>query len=259
MEWEKKRELEYSGGDGVENVGAFFDIDGTLYRNSLMIQHFKKLIKYEVIDPAIWHNHVKHTYYEWEKRYGDFEDYLEELAEFYVRELKGVNKDYIDFIANQVIKINGDQVYKYTRSRIEWHKNSGHKVFFISGSPDFLVEKMAKKYGVTEYRGSEYIVDEENNFTGEIVRMWDSENKQRTIDEFVSRFDVDLNKSYSYGDTAGDLSMLKMVENPIAINPNKNLLKAIKEDEELYKKIDIIVERKDLIYKLSPDVEIIDI
>lgn len=57
------------------NVAAFFDIDGTLYRNSLMIQHFKKLIKYEVIDPAIWHNHVKHTYSEWEKRYGDFEDY----------------------------------------------------------------------------------------------------------------------------------------------------------------------------------------
>lgn len=35
----------------MANTAAFFDIDGTLFRNSLMIEHFKKLIKYEVIDP----------------------------------------------------------------------------------------------------------------------------------------------------------------------------------------------------------------
>ncbi|HLR35608.1 MAG TPA: HAD-IB family hydrolase [Tissierellales bacterium] len=243
----------------MENIGAFFDIDGTLYRNSLMIQHFKKMIKYEVIDPIIWHNHVKHSYSEWEKRYGNFEDYLEELAEYYLRELKGINKNHIDFIASQVIRINGDKVYKYTRERIYWHKKNGHKVFFISGGPDFLVEKMAEKYNVTEYRGSKYIVDEDNNFTGEVIKMWDSENKQKTIDEFVQKHNVDLKKSYSYGDTVGDLSMFKMVENPIAINPNRNLLNMIRKDEELKGKINIIVERKDLIYKLSPDIETIDL
>ncbi|MTI71321.1 MAG: HAD-IB family hydrolase [Firmicutes bacterium] len=239
------------------NIAAFFDIDGTLYRNSLMIQHFKKLIKYEVIDPSIWHNHVKHTYHEWEKRYGDFEDYLEELADLYVKELKGVNKSHIDFIASQVINLNGDKVYKYARKRIDWHKKNGHKIFFISGSPDFLVEKMAKKYGVTQYKGSKYIVDENNNFTGELFRMWDSDNKQRMIDEFVNKFNVNLSKSYSYGDTTGDVSMLKMVGNPVAINPNKDLLLTIKGDKDLYNKTTIIVERKDIIYKLNPDVELV--
>lgn len=243
----------------MSSTAAFFDIDGTLYRNSLMIQHFKKLIKYEVIDPSIWHNHVKHKYSVWENRYGDFEDYLEELADYYVKELKGINKSHIEFIASQVIKINGDKVYRYTRSRIEWHKRNGHKVFFISGGPDFLVEKMAEKYNVTEFRGSVYLVDENNNFTGEVIRMWDSENKQRTIDEFVKRYDVNLNLSYSYGDTKGDFSMLKMVGHPIAINPNMALLKAIKSDMKLKEKTTIIVERKDIIYKLNPDVEVIEI
>ncbi len=243
----------------MRNIGAFFDIDGTLYRNSLMIQHFKKLIKYEVIDPAVWHNHVKHSYSEWEKRYGDFEDYLEELAEYYLRELKGINKNHIDFIASQVIRINGDKVYKYTRTRIQWHKKNGHKVFFISGGPDFLVEKMAEKYDVTEYRGSKYVVDKDNNFTGEVIKMWNSENKQKTIDEFVKKHNVGLEESYSYGDTVGDLSMFRMVGNPIAINPNKDLLNIVKKDEDLKRKIDIVVERKDLIYKLSPDVETIDL
>ena len=155
----------------MTNKAAFFDIDGTIFRNSLMIEHFKKLVAFEVIDPSIWYTKIKKVYLEWESRFGDFEKYLEVLAKVYLDELKGVKKDYIQYIAAHVIKVNGDMVYKYSRDRIEWHKEQGHKVFFVSGSPDFLVSKMAEKYGVTEYREA-YKVDENNNFTGEIVQMW---------------------------------------------------------------------------------------
>ncbi|HHV19466.1 MAG TPA: HAD-IB family hydrolase [Thermoanaerobacterales bacterium] len=241
------------------NTAAFFDIDGTLFRNSLMIEHFKKMIRYEVIDPALWYNRLKDSYSEWEKRYGYFDDYMDELVEVYVKELKGINKAYIEFIASQVININWDKVYRYTRARIKWHKEQGHMIFFISGAPDFLVEKMADKYQVTAYKATEYIVDENNNFTGEVVRMWDSENKQKAISQLVNRFAVDLDASYSYGDTTGDLSMLKIVGHPVAVNPIKKLLVAIKQDEELYDKTTIVVERKDLIYKLSPAVELIEL
>lgn len=241
----------------MKNIGAFLDIDGTLYRNSLMIEHFKKLLKYEVIDPALWHNHVKHTYYDWEKRRGNYDDYLLELAHIYINSLKGLNKSHLEFINDQVIDLKGDKVYKYTRARIAWHKSQNHKVFFISGSPAYLVQRMAEKYDVADYRGTQYIVDEKNFFTGEIIQMWDSESKYNTIIEFAKEYNIDLAKSYSYGDTNGDFSMLKMIGHPIAINPTKELLKNIKNDEELIEKITIIVERKDVIYKLDGDVEIL--
>ncbi|SKC39184.1 HAD family hydrolase [Maledivibacter halophilus] len=238
-------------------IGAFFDIDGTLYRNSLMVEHFKKLLKYEVIDPALWHSHVKHTYYDWQKRRGNFDDYLLELAKAYIQSLKGLNKNHLEFINDQVINLKGDKVYRYTRARIAWHKSLNHKIFFISGGPAYLVERMAEKYEATDYCGTKYIVDENNNFTGEIIQMWDSESKHKAIMNFVEKYDVDLNKSYSYGDTNGDYSMLKMLGHPIAINPSKELLKNIKTDEELLEKITIIVERKDVIYKLDGNVEIL--
>jgi len=241
----------------VGNIAAFFDIDGTIFRNSLMIEHFKKLIKYEIVNPSVWYSRIKPVYEEWDKRYGNFDDYLEALGKVYIEELRGVNKSYIEFIASQVINLNGDMVYKYSRERIRWHQKNGHKVFFISGSPDFLVSKMAEKYGATEYRGTTYLVDENNNFTGEIKKMWDSENKLKTLSEFLEKYDVDLDLSYAYGDTTGDLSMLRMVGNPIAINPNRELLLSIREDEDLSKKAVIIVERKDVIYKFKPDVEIL--
>lgn len=241
----------------MKNTAAFFDIDGTIFRNSLMIEHFRKLISFEIIDPEVWYTKVKKAYDEWERRYGDFEEYLEILAGVYLQELKGVKREHVEYVANHVIETNWDMVYKYSRNRIEWHKDRGHKVFFISGSPDFLVSRMAEKYGATEYRGTTYYVDEENRFTGEIKRMWDSESKKRALKEIISDYDVDLSSSYAYGDTTGDLSMLRRMGHPIAINPNRELLIEIKEDKELSSKITIIVERKNVIYKCSPDVEIL--
>ncbi len=38
--------------------------------------------------------------------------------------------------------------------------------------------------------------------------------------------------------------MLRMMGNPVAINPNRHLLMAIREDEDLSNKTSVIVERK---------------
>ncbi len=45
--------------------------------------------------------------------------------------------------------------------------------------------------------------------------------------------------------------MFKSVGNPYAINPTKELISKIIENEEVKKKINVIVERKDVIYKLD--------
>lgn len=240
-----------------QNIGAFFDIDGTLYRGSLMIEHFKKLIKYEVVDPLNWHHNVKKSYEDWKKRTGEFDDYIDSLAEIYIDSLKGMNKNRLEFITDQVIHLKGEQVYSYVRNRIEFHKENGHKIFFISGSPDFLVEKMATKYGVTEYIGTKYLVDADGCFTGEILPMWDSVNKNKAIDQLIEQYQIDIDASFAYGDTNGDLSMLRRIGNPIAINPNYELVHQLKLDENLAKRTLIIVERKDVVYQLSADVDII--
>jgi HAD superfamily hydrolase (TIGR01490 family) len=201
---------------------------------------------------------VKYTYKEWRKRVRDYEDYMLELIDLYVDALKGMRKEDLEFISNQVIKLNGEIVYKYTRNRIRQHRAEGDRVFFISGSPNFLVSKMAEKYEVDAYRGSEYMVDGEGRFTGEVVPMWDTESKNAAMKGLVEEFDIDLAASYAYGDTDGDLSMLQKVGHPVAINPTHELVEHIKADEQLFRRSRIIVERKDVIYDLPPDVQLIE-
>ncbi|SHJ94129.1 HAD family hydrolase [Tepidibacter formicigenes] len=239
----------------MKKIAAFFDIDGTLYRDSLMVEHFKKLIKYDIIDPSLWHSHAKKTFLNWDKRQGNYDDYLLELAEIYINSIKGLTKRSIDFTSKQVINLKAERVYRYTRSKIKYHVNNNHIVIFISGSPDFLVRKMAKKYNVTDYIGSNYIF-ENDIFTGKVIPMWDSESKNKAINNFVKKYDLDLEKSFAYGDTNGDFTMLKRVGNPVAINPAKELLCNIKKDPYLSKNTKIIVERKDVIYNLDPSVSI---
>ena len=96
-------------------------------------------------------------------------------------------------------------------------------------------------------------MDENNIYTGDIIPMWDSVSKQTAIENFVHKYNIDLNQSYAYGDTSGDYTMLKSISNPTAINPTKELLLKILEDDELKEKINIMVERKDVVYRLRPE------
>ncbi|MBF1295837.1 HAD-IB family hydrolase [Parvimonas micra] len=236
------------------NIAAFFDIDGTIARESLMIEHFKRLIKYEILDESVWVDDVKQLYMEYVNRYGAYDAYIEALSEKYRSDLRGFDIRYNKFIAEQSIKKVFERVYVFSRNQLEFHKANGHLIFFISGSPDFLVKEMAEKYDVTEFRATKYLFDENGKFTGEIVPMWHSEGKDEVCNEIIEKYNIDVEKSYAYGDTTGDLSMLRRFGNAYTINPSNKLLQRIKNDEELSKKVNIIVERKDVIYKLKADV-----
>ncbi|GAA0738249.1 HAD-IB family hydrolase [Clostridium oceanicum] len=234
------------------NIAAFFDIDGTLYREGLITEVFKKLVKYEIIKPERWYNEVRPEYIKWDKRQGNYDDYLLKIAYIYIEAIKGLHKSQVEFIAKKVIEQKGDRVYTFTRDRIKWHKEKGHMLITISGSPYELVKEMASKYKFDHFRGATYLMDEKEIYTGEVIPMWDSKSKKNAIEELVKKYNIDLSKSYAYGDTSGDFSMFKMVENPICVNPTKELIGKVLSDEEVKKTLKIIVERKDSVYKLDP-------
>jgi len=237
----------------MKNVGAFFDIDGTLYREGMITAIFKKFINSDIIGADRWFNEVKEKYDRWDKRIGNYDDYLLKMAEIYVEEIKGIHKHQVEFIAKKVIEENGDRVYTFTRDRIKWHKDMGHVLITISGSPMELVNEMAEKHGFYDWVGTKYYTDKNGFFTGEINPMWDSENKLKAVGNFVDKYDIDLSKSYAYGDTSGDYSMLSMVGNPTAVNPTKELLKELSKDIKILKKSKVAIERKDMVYEFDLD------
>lgn len=241
-----------------KNIGAFFDIDGTLYREGLIAEIFKKLVKYEIIDTERWYNEVRPEYQRYDKRQGNYDNYLLKMASIYTEAIKGLHRSQVEFIARNVVNQKGDRVYTFTRDRIKWHKEQGHKLITISGSPMELVREMALKHGFDDFRGALYRLNDENIYTGEVVPMWDSISKREAVHYFEEKYDIDLDKSYAYGDTAGDFSMFQLVGNPVCVNPTRELIKKVQGNEETRKKALVVVERKDVIYKLTSDLIQID-
>ena len=222
----------------MTKIAAFFDIDGTIYREGLITED-------------VWHNEVKPVYLKWDRREGDYDEYLLKMVDAYKQAILGVSKEHIDHVAQKVINQKGDRIYTFSRERMKWHKEQGHIVIAISGSPIELVSKMAAKYKMDDFRGTIYETDEAGRYNGEVIPMWDAVSKQKALRELVEKYDIDLSQSYAYGDTTGDLTMFHHVGTPYAINPTKELMMKLMEDPELKEKINVIVERKDVKYKLD--------
>ena len=235
----------------MKNQAAFFDIDGTISREGMISEMFKKMIKYELIDDSKWYSEVEPAYTRWDKREGDYDTYLQKMVDIYTETVTNTDPFHIAYISHKVIEQKGARVYTYSRERIKWHKAQGHVVIAISGSPIELVREMSNKYEMDDYRGTIYQVGSDGIYNGEIIPMWDSRSKHKAILEMAEKHNLDLSQSYAYGDTTGDLSMLRLVGNPFVINPTKELLTRIREDEELKERISIIVERKDVTYRLN--------
>lgn len=235
----------------MSKVAAFFDIDGTIYREGLITEVFKKIIKHELVSESKWYNDVKPSFIKWDKREGDYDTYLLKMVDVYTEAITGVSKNQIEHIAKRVIEQKGDRVYTFSRERIKWHQEQGHIVIAISGSPYELVKEMSAKYAMDDFRGTKYLQDKEDKYNGNIIPMWDSESKEKAMLELRDIYDIDFSKSYAYGDTSGDITMFKKVGIPYAINPTKELIGKILVDAELKEKIKVIVERKDVTYNLD--------
>jgi len=124
-------------------------------------------------------------------------------------------------------------------------KERGYYLIAISGSQIELIEQFAPFYGFDHWVGQEY---ERNNgvFTGSIFET--HTNKDRLLKKLIEEKDLTLADSYGFGDSSGDISMLELVENPIAFNPDKPLAKHAQTSGW-----DIVVERKNNTYSLRND------
>lgn len=231
-----------------KNKAAFFDIDGTLFRNSLLIEHYFLMTKDGILDKENWEENVKPLYQKYEDRKGPYEDYLDKASLLYQKNLKGIDKKTINIYAKKVIENNQSKIYRVTKNALEYHKKMGYKIFVISGSPDFLVRDFAKIYGADHTIATKYIFDDKDKFTGKILPMWDSKNKKKSIDFLTEKYDIDLENSHAYGDTNGDFSMFEKVGNAHAINPSYELIERLYNNKKLREKTKIHVERKDVNY-----------
>ena len=111
----------------MSQIAAFFDIDGTIYREGLITEVFKKLVTHEIIEADRWRDEVQPAYLAWDRRQGDYDDYLQKMVAIFKEVSVGISSEHITLIADRVIQQKGERVYQFTRDEIRRHKKLGHK------------------------------------------------------------------------------------------------------------------------------------
>ena len=216
---------------------AIFDIDGTIFRKNL---HF------ELIDELSWRGifsknarkSLVEAYASWLEHRGTYEDYRKKLVHMYEVELKGCSQRDIVEASRKVADFNKNRTYIFARDLIEKLKKEKYIIIAISGSPVDIVREYNKYLKFDEVFGSVYETDGKGIFTGKAI-FEPVKHKGHLVGQYISEKELTLKGSVGVGDTESDMSFLKMVERPIAFNPNMNLERVARRND--WK---IIVEKK---------------
>lgn len=223
---------------------AVFDIDGTVFRSSLIIEMTNALIE-KGLFPISARSEFEESFRKWMSRIHPraYEDYVESLVGTYLKHIKGLSARQVEIVSETVTDQQYAHTYVYTRDLIKKLAKT-HYLVAISGSPFELVGKFTKRYGFNETIAAEYeVVD--NIYTGKVLKTTHT-NKHGIVQEIFDEERAAQKGSIAAGDSKGDISMLEMVENPIAFNPDQELLK-----KAVNNKWQIIVERKNVFYTLE--------
>ena len=224
---------------------AIFDIDGTIFRSSLLVELSRALVGIGVFPHAATQEITK-EYLAWLDRKGTYKAYIDKMVEIYVKYIKGKKFDSVKHIAEEVISYQKDRAYRYTRKLIKQLKRQDYMLVAISGSPSYIVEAYAKAIGFDLFFGSELEI-KNGIFTGKVVNVDSALDKAKIIKSLIKTYpSINLKKSLAVGDTESDVPMLSLVGQPIAFNPNMRLAKIAAK-----RKWEMVVERKDVIFKVK--------
>jgi len=229
----------------IKQKVAIFDIDGTIFRSSLLIELVEALIA-DGLFPANAKKSYEREYKRWLDREDTYEKYITAVVNVFIKNIKGVAyKSFLDTGKAMVVS-KKNMVYRYTRDLIKDLKKRGYFLLAISQSPKGILDPFCKELGFDKVYGRMYELGPQDCFTGKVTDEHLIANKANIVKRAVEKENLTLKGSVAVGDTDDDISMLELTDNPICFNPNQKLYR--------YAKINnwkVVVERKDVVFDMS--------
>ncbi len=221
---------------------AIFDIDGTIFRSSLLIELVNELVSSKIF-PAKSADKFVRAREKWLNRQGSYDDYIAEVVIAFESNLRGVPQALFRQSAKRVIARHNRRVYCYTRDLIKFLRAKNYFLLAISNSPLEIVEPFCSGYGFNKVYGRVYETDKNKRYTGATLYLDLISDKAKILKRAVAKESLTLKNSIGIGDSEADIPFLKLVANPICFNPNKKLYQTAKRNN--WK---VVVERKDVVY-----------
>src|SRR3990167_9336982 len=179
---------------------AIFDVDGTIFRSSFLIQGVNRLIGKDGF-PASTRRVYEREYERWLNREGDYDEYISAVVKAFVKHLKGLHYSALADAAEEVVDEQWKRVYRYTRDLLKDLKKRGYFFLAVSHSPKTVLDKFCPRLGFDKTYGMLYELGPQECFTGNIVEEHLILNKAAIVRRAVEKENLTLQHSIGVGDT----------------------------------------------------------
>src|SRR5690349_8535933 len=122
---------------------AVFDIDGTIFRSSLLIELVEGLIAEKVFKAKVRREYAG-AFRNWLDRKDTYEKYIDATVRAFKGNLQGVREKDLVKVIDKVVAREQNRVYRFTRDLAKDLKRRGYFLLAISQSPKYVVHRFAK-------------------------------------------------------------------------------------------------------------------
>ena len=200
-------------------VGAFFDLDGTLIAGySARYLAEERMRRREIGGQEFLRSlalMVGSAFSE-----STFDDLMKLGAEAW----KGRAHEDLEEMGERLFqKKIAERIYPEMRDIVQAHQARGHTVALTSSATSYQVEPVAEYLGVDHVLCNRFEI-EDGLLTGEIEEpvIW-GPKKAEVAQKFAAEHGVDLDRSYFYADGDEDAALMHLVGHPRPTNPGKHL------------------------------------
>lgn len=199
---------------------AIFDLDHTLLSGDSDHAWGQFLVDRGLVDPDVHQHRNDHFYEQYKAGTLDIHEYLE----FAMRPLTEYEPDHMhserDIFLNERID---PLITEKARDLIRHHEERGDTLLIITATNGFVTYPIADRLGISHIIAPHpEIID--GKYTGKTVGIPSfHEGKVTRLKAWMEEHQLEMEGSYFYSDSHNDLPLLRLVDHPVAVDPDPKL------------------------------------
>ncbi len=209
---------------------ALFDLDNTLLAGDSDFQWGQFLIEQGLLDRDAHHDRNVQFYEDYKAGKLDIYAFLE----FQLKPLSEHSRAALDLLHQQYMQQKVlPMITPNSRALVKKHREAGDLMIIITATNSFVTKPIATEFGIQNLIGTDP-EEKDGEFTGGVSGLpsFQEGKVTRLLDWLHARGQSlsDFEKTWFYSDSHNDLPLMKLVSNPVAVDPDPTL-KAYAEEQ----------------------------
>ncbi len=205
-------------------VAAFFDVDETLINMKSMFHFLSFLcskVNQEELEISLNYSNIISSIKTFAATHP-----RSEVNFLYYRYYEGLSREFVRQTAHEWydgIDKEHDFFIHTVCEQLQWHKDRGDDVVFVSGTSNEILAPLAEALGATATLGAN-LECQNGMFTGRLILPQTiGQGKAEAICQYLWLNNIEAKNCYAYGDDISDRYMLEAVGHPNVVSGNAEL------------------------------------